>query len=286
MILVASCVTSGNEVVSPIVDLLQTTVPPRSRIWWCPTAEFSLLPLHAAGPYRRGKRNLSHLYISSYTPTLTALIRARRNLLLEMTSIHENRFLAIGQATGNGQSKLLSVGSELGIVAECIQGLAKLTRLEGSESSVSRVSEELKKNEWVHFACHGVPDEEKPFESAFALHDGPFTIQRIMGCELEHPEFAYLSACHTKVRYKEGPDEVIHLASVMQFAGFRSVIRTMWAVDDAQTNTITTKFYENMLNGCGRLDHTRAALALQRTMNSLAGIVPLDQRILYVHIGA
>jgi hypothetical protein len=141
-----------DEVVSPIVDLLQTTVPPRSRIWWCPTAEFSLLPLHAAGPYRRGQQNLSHLYISSYTPTLTALIRARRNPLLTKSSISENHFLAVGQATGNGQSKLLSVGSELGIVAECMQGLVTLTRLEGSESTVSRVSEELRKNEWVHFA--------------------------------------------------------------------------------------------------------------------------------------
>jgi hypothetical protein len=45
-----------DEVVSPIADLLQTTVPPGSRIWWCPTAEFCLLPLHAANPYRNGQR--------------------------------------------------------------------------------------------------------------------------------------------------------------------------------------------------------------------------------------
>jgi CHAT domain-containing protein len=169
-----------------------------------------------------------------------------------------------------------------------MRGLAKLTRLDGSKSSVSRVSEELKnlKNEWVHFACHNIPNVENPFQSAFALRDGPFTIEHIMRCELEHPEFAYLSACQTTVGYKESPDEVIHLASAMQFAGFRSVIGTMWAVDDIQASTITSKFYEHMLDGCSRLDHTRAALALQRTMDSLADSVPLDQRILYVHIGA
>jgi len=59
----------------------------------------------------------------------------------------------------------------------------------------------------------------------------------------------------------------------MQFAGFRSVIGTMQAVDDADTNKIMPKSYENMLDGCGRLDYTRAALALQRTMNSLVGQV-------------
>ena len=67
-----------DQIVSPIVDFLQTTHPSRSRIWWCPTAEFSVLPLHAAGPYRKGQQNLPDLYTSSYTPTLTALIRARR----------------------------------------------------------------------------------------------------------------------------------------------------------------------------------------------------------------
>ena len=63
-----------DQIVSPIVDCLQTTHPSQSRIWWCPTAGFSVSPLHAAGPYRKGQRNLPHLYISSYTPTLTGAI--------------------------------------------------------------------------------------------------------------------------------------------------------------------------------------------------------------------
>ena len=72
----------------------------------------------------------------------------------------------------------------------------------------------------------------------------------------------------------------------MQFAGFRSVIGTMWAVDDGHTNEI--KSYQYMVDESGRLDHARAALALHRTMNSLRlSKIPLDQRILYyIHIGA
>jgi hypothetical protein len=61
------------------------------------TAEFSLLPLHVAGPYRGGQLNLSHLYISSYTPTLTALVRARRNVALAKSSTNENRFLTVAR---------------------------------------------------------------------------------------------------------------------------------------------------------------------------------------------
>ena len=270
-------------IVSPIADFLQTTVPPQSRIWWCPTAEFSLLPLHAASPYRRGQSGLSDLYVSSYTTTLSALIRARRPGLSNAVN-DGTRIVAIGQANAIGETKLFSVSSELAIVGQCVDDLATFTQIEGSESCISRVAEEIGRNQWVHFACHGIPNREKPFESAFALHDGHFTIQRIIQCEPQDPQFAYLSACHTTVGDEESPDEVIHLASAIQFAGFRSVIGTMWAVDEGHTNQITSTFYRHMVDESGRLDYTRAAYALNRTMRSVN--VPLDQRILCIHIGA
>ena len=108
-----------------------------------------------------------------------------------------------------------------------------------------------------------------------------------MRYDLHNAQFAYLSACHTTVGDEESPDEVIYLAATMQFAGFRSVIGTMWAVDDGHMNEITSKFYQYMVDESGRLDYTRTALALHRTMNSLRlSKIPLDQRILYIHIGA
>ncbi|KAF8431594.1 CHAT domain-containing protein [Boletus edulis BED1] len=272
-------------IVSPIVDFLLTTHPPQSRIWWCPTGEFSVLPLHAAGPYRHGEQNLSRLYISSYTPTLSALIRARRPAPSNSTT-QGKRFVAIGQTKAAGtKTELLSVGAELDVVRQRVDSLAAFTRIDGEECCTSRVAEELCKTEWVHLACHGLPNRTHPFESAFALHDGHFTIEQIMRCEPENPQFAYLSACHTTVGDKDSPDEVIHLASAMQFAGFRSVIGTMWVVDDGETNKITSTFYKHMVDESGCLDHTRAAFALNKTMRSVKDL-PLDQRILYIHLGA
>ena len=272
-----------DRVVSPIADFLLTTYPRQSRIWWCPTAEFSLLPLHAAAPYRKDQPRFTDLYISSYTPTLSALISARRPNSFNLAT-QQKRFIAIGQAQAAGESTLLSVGSELANIGQCVDGLATFMHIQGQESCISRVKEELCKNDWVHLACHGLPNRKQPFTSSFALHDGHFTIQHIIRCDLENPEFAYLSACHTTVGDEESPDEVIHLVSAMQFTGFRSVIGTMWAVDDAQTNKITSVFYRHMTGESGSLDHTRAAFALWKTMRSVN--VPLDQRILYIHIGA
>ena len=83
---------------------------------------------------------------------------------------------------------------------------------------------------------------------------------------------------------EESPDEVIHLAAAMQFLGYRSVIGTMWAVDDGETNKITSTFYKHIVDESGRLDHTRAAFALNKTMKTVD--IPFDRRILYIHLGA
>jgi CHAT domain-containing protein len=54
-----------------------------------------------------------------------------------------------------------------------------------------------------------------------------------MDRDIPHAEFAFLSACHTAVSDEETPDEVILLAAGLQFSGFKSVIGTLWEVDDA-----------------------------------------------------
>ena len=58
----------------------------------------------------------------------------------------------------------------------------------------------------------------------------------------------------------------------------------MWTVDDGETNKVTSMFYKHMVNECGRLDHTRAAFALNKTMKSVN--IPFNQRVIYIHLGS
>ena len=64
-----------------------------------------------------------------------------------------------------------------------------------------------------------------------------------------------LPAFHTTVGDQESPDEMIHLATAVQFAGFRSVIGTMWAMDDSHTNKVISMFHELMMDEKGRLGY-------------------------------
>ncbi|KAH7906135.1 hypothetical protein BJ138DRAFT_1223846, partial [Hygrophoropsis aurantiaca] len=142
-------------VMLPIVHALEKTqVAPGSRIWLCPTSMFISLPLHAAGPYQKDKQGLSDLYIISYTPTLSALIRTRNNKVASPTI---PKFAVIGQPTPSGGSehKLPSVNAELDLVLELLPPSVPSSRLSDTEATNSAALATLHEHSWVHIACHG-----------------------------------------------------------------------------------------------------------------------------------
>ncbi|KAG1778459.1 hypothetical protein EV702DRAFT_153629 [Suillus placidus] len=134
----------------------------------------------------------------------------------------------------------------------------------------------LQRNAWVHLACHGKQDREQPYNSRFAMRDKPLALLDIMENDTPHADFEFLS---------ETPDEVIHLAAGLQLSGFKSVIGTLWVVDDAVAKHVET-FYENMFKNFedgGVMKCTKAAWALNRATNAVKTKAPLEQRMVFIH---
>ncbi|KAG1873811.1 CHAT domain-containing protein [Suillus subluteus] len=104
---------------------------------------------------------------------------------------------------------------------------------------------------------------------------------------IPHAEFAFLSACHTAVGDEETPDEVIHLAAGLQFSGFKSVVGTLWEVDDSVAKHVVEAFYTYMfkdLKDGGVMDYRKAAWALNCAMQAVKTKVPLKQRMVFFFI--
>ncbi|KAG2354958.1 CHAT domain-containing protein [Suillus spraguei] len=284
--LVRALIELWDDIVCPVVENLGGCAQPGSRIWWCPTSVFNFLPLHAAGEYsKRGGRFLSHLYISSYTPSLTALIRARKN--------HDRSpsvsFAAIGQNRPAGALFTLnSVEPELELVQSLLPHLptVSFTKITSADATKSRALCALRDNSWLHFACHGTQNFQEPFNSAFLMRDQPLSLLDITQMDLSRHRFAFLSACETAVGDFSTPDEVIHLAAGLQFAGVKSVVGTLWTVNDSTVQRLVEAFYKNLCGG-GTMNSKRAAKALHQAVQSLAcdKEIPLDQRIVFIHIG-
>ncbi|KAG2362851.1 CHAT domain-containing protein [Suillus spraguei] len=299
--------TVWDEIMLPIVKALEhvLNLKRHSRIWLCPTADFTSIPLHAAHPFLTkpdgsGKEPcLEDLYICSYAPTLSALVRSRQM----MKKRAPPSFVAIGQGQPRaGESKeLLAVDNEIelvrkivpatvnritisGDVQQLVPVTVNRTTISGDAATRAGALQALEENNWVHLACHGKQDHEQPYNSHFVMKDEPITLLDIMEKDIPHAEFAFLSACHTAVGDKETPDEVIHLAAGLQFSGFKSVIGTLWEVNDAYVEHVVKAFYENMFKG-GVMDCTKAAWALNRATHAVKTKVPLEQRMVFVHIG-
>ncbi|KAG2339350.1 hypothetical protein BDR05DRAFT_968083 [Suillus weaverae] len=284
--------TVWDEIMLPIVNVLENVLKRKrhSRIWLCPTAAFTSIPLHAANPFlTRADRSkepcLEDLYICSYTPTLSALIRSRQIMKKRVTP----SFVAIGQGQpGAGKGKaLLAVDSELELVHELVPTTANRTTISGDAATRAGALEALEENTWVHLACHGKQDPAQPYDSHFVMRDEHLTLLDIMDKHIPHAEFAFLSACHTAVGDEQTPDEVIHLAAGLQFSGFKSVVGTLWEVDDAVAKHIVEAFYTYLFHPkeVGVMDPTKAAWALNCATHAVKKKVPLEQRMVFIHIG-
>jgi CHAT domain-containing protein len=193
------------------------------------------LPLHAAGIY--GARNTeccSDYVVSSYTPTLTTLLRAQES----NPSIRKNQvklgLISVMQAWDVNLPTLSHVEDEISHV----QAAAKIANISlddskssvGDATTVAHVSEVLKSTNLVHIACHGTQSVIDPLSSGFCLSDSTLSVSRLMGLNLQDTFFAFLSACETAKGDKKQPDQTIHLAAATLFVGFRSLVATMWCV--------------------------------------------------------
>lgn len=138
--------------------------------------------------------------------------------------------------------QLHSVGDEAGLVSKVIPPHS-LTMLGagpylgtqgGGPATAEGVLEHLPRATILHLACHGQQDMNDPLESGFLMEDKKLTVARLMELNLSSAFLAFLSACETAKGDANQPDQAIHLAATMLYAGFKSVVGTMWYVPGSQ----------------------------------------------------
>ncbi|MCE6994978.1 CHAT domain-containing protein [Saccharothrix sp. S26] len=275
-------------VAGPVLDHLG--LHDGERVWWCPTGLLTLLPLHAAGYHDPADtpagRTVLDRVVSSYTPTLRALARARQ---ADAPATADRRLLAVSlPEPPPGEvalSPLPGARAEAEFFARALPG-AHTLRV-GEAATHAAVTEDLRTHAYAHFACHGAQDLRDPSTGALYLWDKPLTVLDVAGLDLAHAELAYLSACHTAVGGATLPDEAIHLAAALQLAGYRHVVATLWTVADRTAVDVATSVYSALVDGDG-LDLADTARVLHRTVRALRDADPRDPTrwAPYVHSGA
>jgi CHAT domain-containing protein len=153
----------------------------------------------------------------------------------------------------------------------------------------------------AHFACHGVSDPTDPSKSGLVLQTAReatedstqdmLSVQNVCQAHLAQAEIAYLSACSTaQNQARRLSDEVLHVVSGFQVAGFRHVVGCLWPSDDTVCVEVAKSFYSELVQSrLTKKDDNRAtALALHQA------VVKVREReskrpllwAQYVHFGA
>ena len=94
-------------------------------------------------------------------------------------------------------------------------------------ATVDDVARHLSSASIAHFACHGKQNRTNPLDSAL-LDGGSLPISPIMKMSMPNASLAFLCACETAEGDANSPDEAMHLAGTMLYAGFRGAVATMW----------------------------------------------------------
>jgi CHAT domain-containing protein len=230
----------------------------------------------------KAKMYFSDIYISSYTPTLSALIKSRE------PSVQTSDPLSLVVIAPNDAS-LDGVGEEIEVIRHTLGSSIDIGILDATPKITT---ESLRHHHLAHFACHGVLEEGKPFDASFILYGRKrLTLLDIVRSRLPTTEFAFLSACHT-AELTDGSitDEALHLTAAMQHCGFRSVVGTMWAMADKDGRNVAEHFYKSMFSGKDQSVpyYERSAKALRDAVQKLrrGKRIGMESWVNFVHYGA
>lgn len=124
-----------------------------------------------------------------------------------------------------------------------------LIRSQADEDQIKSPS--IKDYKYLHFATHGIVDEQNPelsriFLNQGANEDGNLFSGEIYNLELD-ADLVALSACETGLGKISKGEGVIGLSRALVYAGARSIIVSFWNVADASTSQLMREFYTQLL---------------------------------------
>jgi CHAT domain-containing protein len=145
-----------------------------------------------------------------------------------------------------GSEEVRSAADALG------QGSVTLDGEQASESALK--AQPLRTFKVIHVAAHGISNESEPDRAGLILfpgaghEDGLWQSREIRQSRL-NADLVVLSACDTGTGRLAGQEGIMNLARAFLTAGAKSVIASLWSVNDRTTTTLMEYLYDNLSAG-------------------------------------
>ncbi|KAJ7221807.1 CHAT domain-containing protein [Mycena rebaudengoi] len=263
-------------IVQPIYVVLNANGINSGRLWWCPTGDFTGLPLHAA--------DSADQFIQSYTPTLGVLLEA--NSKIPSTDPPHIGLVGVTHTGSQQDQELPGVEEEITKISSIAGDRYQVQSLMGENATVDAVKQTLNDCTWIHLACHGEQNIMEPPKSCFQLYGGTLELETILHMSLPNAEFVFLAACQTAKGDAALVNESFHLGGGFIAAGFQGAIATMWSMMDEDGPVVAETVYSHLLNSGKMPRASEAAKAVQLAVRKMrdAG-VPYERWVPFIHLG-
>jgi len=117
----------------------------------------------------------------------------------------------------------------------------------------------------IHLAMHTLVDDQRPLFSKMIFSSSPGSVEDGMLNTYEvysvtlNAMMVVLSSCNTGTGMLATGEGILSLARGFLYAGSRSVVMSMWAVDDNSASEVVRSFYRNMRSGQTKSTALRSA---------------------------
>lgn len=235
------------ELVAPIRSKLRG-----KHVIMVPHEMLHQVPFHALFD---GSQYLMDSFTISYAPSASIYVQCRQK-----------------KANATGPSLLLGVSDQrMPSIDQELKSIANIlpdaNLFVGRRATEQVLKEKGPKSRFIHIAAHGVFRTDKPVFSGLRLGNSFLTLYDLYRLKLPVEQIT-LSGCSTGLSAVAAGDELIGLMRGLLSAGARTLLLTLWDVNDKATAEFMAAFYKRFLSYRDR------ALALQEAMRELRDSYP------------
>ena len=227
------------QYVRDISDILFTPVEKylngASRLIFVPHLSLHYLPFGLLLT-KEGKRLVENYEIATL-PTVRLLNRQK-----DKKNIKDLKALIISNPIGD----LKHANEEAEAIEKIITGPTLLT---GVEAKKERILKDFGKYSLIHFACHAKVNHASPMLSELVVSTGTegektrITLSEIFFTK-NNADLVVLSGCETGIGDITPGDEITCFPRAFIYAGAKTVLVSLWEIDDSSTSILMQEFYK------------------------------------------
>jgi tetratricopeptide (TPR) repeat protein len=243
-----------DEHLARLYELVFAPVEPMidgERLVLIPHGSLHYVPFHAL---RSGDSYLVDRFEISYAPS-AAVLRLCRNEVQPPTRGAEDSAAADLVAVGLPERETPAIRDEIRALQGLFPGAITLT---GSDATGLNFINCASRARYLHVASHGYFRRDNPMFSFLKLADCQLNFYSLLDLKLQ-ADLVTLSACHTGVNLVFPGDELHGLMRGFVYAGARSLVVSLWAVNDRSTAEFMTEMYTRLRAGMPKRAAVREA---------------------------